>query len=287
MQQARSFILLALLPLLALALYWEGQSYDPGLIDFKLSSRPALLKSFPPEAGDLKQLPGPRWFKKDNLWEYVNGHADYFIGQGFELLTVVEYAPEPGSAWVVAEVYRFDQALAAFGVLMDEKGETARAIDLGKMAFMGQGELSFIQGPFYAKLVALDKRGQLKKLAQAISENLPQAPGTQDLFQGLPKLGKTLSEGFAAEAYRGMGFANQALTRRLEIEGRELEFFLLPKGGQKALAGFQQYLEDAQMKAEKVGSRYKVLDPFEGEWWFWLNQEQALGCFGCLEKDLP
>ena len=84
-------LLIALLPILALLFYLDGQNYDPGLVDFQSGEATAFSPAadlFPETIAGLTRTGQIRRFGKDDLYEYINGHADYFIGAGFRGLAV-------------------------------------------------------------------------------------------------------------------------------------------------------------------------------------------------------
>ncbi len=71
------FVLLALLPLIVFLVYIEGQTYDPALIRFTSSdvSTGAEAALFPREINGFSRSGVVRIYSKENLYEYVNGHA--------------------------------------------------------------------------------------------------------------------------------------------------------------------------------------------------------------------
>src|SRR5512136_2273231 len=98
-------LLIGLLPIIAGILYFRGQRYDPALIDFTTVVRPQTLEPVstrqpiekPQTPSTVQEVAGFRQFgethryTKENLYERVDGHAEYFISAGFQGLTVTEY----------------------------------------------------------------------------------------------------------------------------------------------------------------------------------------------------
>src|SRR5512140_3495651 len=148
-------LLLALLPCIAVFLYLRGQQYDPALINFKSAAETTVTGQVeqapgsigagsPSDPGKTQTLPGPdsgnitgflqvgreRLYTKDNLYEHVDGHAEYFIGAGFSGLSIREYAPAASKdtkAGIQVEVFDMGNSIQAFGVLTDESGDNAQA----------------------------------------------------------------------------------------------------------------------------------------------------------------
>src|SRR3990172_12285068 len=110
--------LIAFLPVLVLVLYSEGQKYDPALINFKSSESGAHRALFLSEIDGYGVSGEVRHFTEENLYEYVNGHAEYFIGAGFKELFVAEYVrsdSQPSQSEMTAEIYDMAEPLQSFG----------------------------------------------------------------------------------------------------------------------------------------------------------------------------
>src|SRR3990172_10381103 len=117
-------LLLALLLVIALIIYFTGQHYDPALIQFDQSGQGQGVSVLPDEVNGLKKTGQIRQFTKENLYEYVNGHAEYFISAGFAGLLVGEYASSGTDASrpdIQTEIYDMGRSIQAFGILMDER----------------------------------------------------------------------------------------------------------------------------------------------------------------------
>ena len=114
-------ILAAFLPIIALILYLEGQNYDSALIQFKPAETSEHNDaSFFPDNIEIFSRSGQlRVYTKENLYEYINGHADFFITSGFIRLTAGEYTktgspPEQSDA--VVDIYDMGKNIHAFGI---------------------------------------------------------------------------------------------------------------------------------------------------------------------------
>ncbi|MBF0158136.1 MAG: hypothetical protein HQL58_01300, partial [Magnetococcales bacterium] len=152
-ESAARLLLLALLPLLAYGIYWQGQQYDPALLDFK-SGGNSMAALLPRQADQWQRQAEVRLFSRDNLYEYINGHAEYFLGAGFRSLAVAEYrlptdGPQPS---VVVDLYDMAEPIHAFGVLMDEMGDRGEAVMIGEGGLQSQRSLGFMTGRYYVKL---------------------------------------------------------------------------------------------------------------------------------------
>lgn len=290
-------LLLLLLPLLILLLlYLDGQRYDSDLLAFKHA--PAR-SPFPDQLAGMTRAGQVRRYAKDTLYEYINGHAEYFIGAGFRGLTVAEYgAAEAGPALVI-NLYDLGNGLNAFGVLMNEAGQQSPA-EVGTLGFQdGQG-VSFIRGPYYTQVSlfdpALDGVEVSRAVDRVLRQDLADRPDAGDLAFRFPAFGEPLATHFVREYYRGMDFLNQVLERRFGYQDAEFDAFQLAPTAAgapdvdavvQALTGF---LDDDGIEyraVERNGLRfYRAIDPYEGDWFFVPLPQTLLGAYTALDDRL-
>lgn len=284
--------LIALLPLLALALYIDGQRYDSGLVEFSpresaAGPDPALL---PEDLAGLPRAGAVRTFTAENLYEYINGHAEYFLAAGFQGLAVGEYgAASDGQPRLVVNLYDLGEALNAFGVLVDEAGEQ-EAVDIGAMGFRSGQRVSFLQGRFYVQMSLFDDGLSAEALGAALAQGLAGQVGEQDLAFRFPDFGKVVRTGFVKEDYRGLGFLKRVLERVFERDGREIQSFLVQGTTAEidALVGdFETFFREDEMPYRQIdgdGLRlYLVEDPYEGDWFFVPLGERLIGVYAPVE----
>jgi hypothetical protein len=280
------WILTLLLPLVAGIIYLEGQDYDPGLIQLERSASGSRVRL--PEA--LAGLPrfGPiRTYDKDNLYEYVDGHAEYYLSAGFKGLQVMEYATTGAQQpQLVVNLYHMGEPLFAFGVLMDELSPDARPVEgIGGMAFAAKSAFNLIQGPYYVQLSRFGPEPDLKVAAKAVAKALPGAGGER-LDLRFPDLGRPTATYFVKEDYHGLEMLDNVLERTFERDGREITAFMLNGRPEKiaetrkALLAFLKGDGIPASEARQDGQDYyRVEDPYEGEWFFTLSETRLLGVF--------
>ncbi len=314
-------LLLALLPCIAVILYLGGQQYDPALIDFKSAAEILVagqIEQAPGSAGlvtasdsgKTQTLPGPdsgniagflqigreRHYTKDNLYEHVDGHAEYFIGAGFIGLSILEYAPAPSKdtkSEIQVEVYDMGNSIQAFGVLTDESGDNAQAISVGTMAFKTSGGISFIKGRYYTKISSFNPKSPLLIFARGFSPTLPAARDSFEIFSRLPDLGKVEKTRFIKEGYRGLDFLRNVVEREYSTGGKKVTVALMT-GNVQAIrtlqSSFFEYFKKSGMiieKAEKDGHEfYKIRDKYEGNWFLIPSSDALFGVFGTEDESI-
>lgn len=287
------WLLSLLLPMIAMALYWEGQDYDPGLI----ALRPAVQGTSLPE--QLVGLPrfGPlRAYDKDNLYEYINGHAEYYLGTGFKALTVAEYA-SAGSAQpeLVVNLYQMGEPLFAFAVLMNELSPDATPVEgIGALAFANGNGFNLIHGPYYLQISRFTGQADPRAAGRALVQALHQGQGElAQLDLSFPALGEPLATQFVKEDYRGLGFLRQVLERRFRRDGKEFAAFQIngpPHQIEHTTQALLTFLGREGIPVEHLafqGLNYHLVDdPYEGQWFFIQKESRLLGAFSSPNADL-
>ncbi len=288
-------LLVALLPLIALLLYLDGQVYDPDLLDFRKAATGGGSSTdlFPDRIAGLDRAGQLRRFDKDNLYEYINGHAEYFIGAGFRALTVGEYgAGDDGQPRVVVNLYDMGGALNAFGVLANEADDQA-PVDVATLGFRGSQGVNFIHGPYYVQVSLFDPGLEPLAAAQDMAEFVAEKATAAELVFRFPNLGAVKSTRFVREYYRGMEFFNNVVERTFERDGKEIPVFVISglaaeiRALEQLLTGF---LTDDGISFEVVernGLRFvEVEDPYEGNWYFVRLEEQLVGAYAPLDDGM-
>lgn len=183
---------LAFLALIAGWVAWAGAHPDPGLLAevAALEAPPAAL-----ERGDLPaEIAAPGWregrlarFDAKNLYEKINGRADFFTTRGFLGLTFVSLSHESGT--VDVEFYDMGSAENALGAFSAEKPPEAPAtIANGTQWYLARNAAFVARGRHYARLLGSDEgpavRAQLDHLRRVLEQGLAagERPWSHTLF---------------------------------------------------------------------------------------------------------
>jgi len=318
-------ILLGLLPCIAAILYIRGQSYDPALIDFKTAegvlphiagapsqrvdnniSAPVVKEISTPESLRLSGGPGIAGFRpvggehrytKENLYEHVDGHAEYFIGAGFMGLTVTEYitteskTSEPD---IQVEAYDMGKGIQAFGVLVDESGENPRAVSVGTMGFKTSGGVNFIKGRYYVKINAFNSKAPALKFAKEFSNTFsPGQDSFSKVFSRFPDLGKVEKTRFVKEGYRGLDFLHNVIERGYSTGEKKITVALITGSEEEMkslLASFEDYFRKSGIRYERTQKdgieAYKIIDKYEGNWFLIPGNSATFGLFGTEDEGI-
>ncbi len=290
----RRILLLALLPVIASILYLEGQRYDPALIrfsadDLAAGGQAALL---PDRVGTMVRSGPLRTFSKDNLYEYVNGHAEYFLSAGFESLTVGDYLGQDnptGQADLVADIYDMGKPLYAATVLADETGGTPGTLPFGAVGARSDQGISFTSGKYYIRIGIFRADAPVEEFAAAIHrliipDKTAAVPVPTNHLPDLPDAGPIR---FVKEAYRGLDFANNIQERTYTVNDVTVQVALAtgePVEMEELRAAYLDFFTESDVPVEtrQVNGQtvYKIADPYEGIWYLLERAGALLGIYG-------
>jgi hypothetical protein len=290
--------LLALPPLLAAGLYWQGQRYDHGLVELRSTAAQggeyALTARLPASLGGLERVGATRAFARDTLYEYVNGHAEYYITAGFEGLAVGEYgADAQGQPSLVVNLWDMGRPLHAFGVLMDEAGNDAAPLPGAVLGFRTSNGLSLAHGRYYVQVNSYAPGAEVAGGLPDLLAALGPADQAGAAVAQFPALGRVATTRFVKEGYRGLDMLANAMVRRFERDGVEIEAFLV-QGSPTQIATVDRQLQaflDAEGMAREgvpVGDHtiHRVSDRYEGDWFYVAAGGRLLGVYAPLDAAL-
>lgn len=293
------YLILFILPVIGIIIYLDGQNYNPGLLDFQTDKGiSSLIISYLPKKNGIYQRVGQiRQYSKDNLYEYINGRAEFFISFGFVKLAVADYSsedPEKSKSEFVVDIYDMGKIENSFGILMEESSKNSIPVEIGFRGFLTQRTLNFAKGAYYIKINAYRDNAPLAKFAGEL-ENLL---GIQE--NSIPQFGKFPKDGivnnsvkFIKENYHGLSFANNVFEQEYEINGESFKAFLIEGSNDETTNLLNQYFnffKEDNIKYQTVQYKnrkyYKIFDPFEGNWFLIPFKKDLFGVYGSLSDEV-
>jgi len=146
--------------------------------------------NLPETAGSWRQQEQPRWIDSENIFDYMNGAGELYVGYRFDHLEVYEYAaPEGGD--ILVELYFMKSSDDAFGLLsLDWGGDQVDLADNppsetvyyapSSRALYGAGLLRIWAGDVYARIMIYSESPESKEaalsLGRAIAADRPAPP---------------------------------------------------------------------------------------------------------------
>ena len=206
-----------------------------------------------PKDGDL-----PGWsrvteaesFEAENLWEYINGQADFFIDYGFVRVDTAEYQNDQEANSVVLEIYTMGRPENAFGIFAAERTEDDRSVEIGNGAYLGPNVLGFWHGERYVKLTSFDEGQEIEEMlvgfAEAISSLMPGDRGGVGALLLFPNDGRVeSSERFIPKNFLGQKYLTDAYRVDYISDDQTVQLFIMET--------------DSSVEAE---SRFSLLEEF-------------------------
>jgi hypothetical protein len=153
------------------------------------------------------QVGDVRVYHADNLWEYIDGAAELFVGYDVQTCTTADLSS--GDLVVTIDLYDMGDPLNGFGVFSRERAGERIAVSGATEARVSPPYLALLlKGSTYAKVNVLE--GELtEQNARTLLEGLAaQLPGDAALpveLDRLPREGRIAgTEGFQREGYLGL-----------------------------------------------------------------------------------
>jgi hypothetical protein len=252
-----------------------------------------MLTFFPSKIGLFTRINQLRRYTKENLYEYVNGHAEYFISAGFEMLAVGDYrlsGDEDEETDAVVDIYDMGKSIQAFSILADESRGKTDKISTGAEGFRTQQGISFVKGQYYVRISSFNEKVSLDTFAEQIDALIGTGPDASPEFARLPHLGEVLQTRYVREAYRGLDFVNNVIEREYRIGGENIQVFLFT--GQKnevrkLVRSFMKFFSQSEIQYDtivKMGiTIYEVNDPYEGDWLLIPLSDAIIGIYGHID----
>ena len=263
----------------------DGES-SPAPIPAGIQARLAGLLPEPAEAG--AKPASERQFYSSDLYRYIDGAADAFLG--FDLVAMVHQEYKAKDADITLDIYDMGKPLNAFGMYAAERSPSYHFLPLGAEGYVSDFILNFFQGEFYVKLSAFSNDGKsapdLVPWAQAISAKIGTEKSMPAALSILPVEGRAeKSEKFVNKSPLGHDFLSPAIEATYLIEGKPV-LLLISKASDAAGATERVHqLRDYFRKSGKIGPGPEIVsgafrgsNQYEGEVIFFSRGTYAVLC---------
>jgi hypothetical protein len=160
-----------------------------------------------PEIEGWTQVGDVQLYDADNLWEYINGAAELFVGYDVQTCRTADLTS--GDVTVTVDLYDMGTPLNAFGVYKRESsGEGVQLADAVEAVISPPYQALLLKGVTYVKVNAVE--GELteangRDLLQAIAAALPGQTTYPSELTLLPEAGKIAgTEGYQRRDFLGL-----------------------------------------------------------------------------------
>jgi len=187
------------------------------------------------------RLPIPGWkpegqpyrYIPANLYEYINGGADYFIAYGFISLTGANYSPVSGGMdSVTVDIYDMGDNLNAFGVFQPRRDSQAPSLNIGPGSFGSDDYVAFHKDRFYVEIQAYitekNAKRVVKDMASMVAAHLPGDDSLPHELSYFPEKERIAgSERYIRGGILGHAFLDRGIVCDYRIEGKKVTAFVV------------------------------------------------------------
>lgn len=228
-------------------------------------------------------------FDRSNLFNHINGAAEFYYSYGFDKLYVVHYAK--GDAEMAVEAYHHSDPVHAYGIYSMERPSEAAVKDIGAQGYYEEGILNFTTGSWYVKMRAYREPGAdsgvLLETAREMAPVLCAEPALPVVIRAMPQQGLVPnSRQYISNTFMGLELLGSAYRAVYKEGDEEMELFVIeresPAAIEKLIADYQAFAQSEGQTADS--GTYRVEDPFNGT----VNLKQVGNyLIGLSGADLP
>lgn len=210
-----------------------------------------------PEGWQLSDKPD--YFTADNLYEQINGRAEFYLAYNVVGMTMAIYEIEPNKEpFLECSVYDMGTPLNAYGAYSGDRSQDAEVLDLGRQAYRSGASFFVRQGQYYCRVVSSDDNVELvdlglqlaKKFVDVLPDHGQPIPG----LNALPKKNRIPhSDNYFLVDALGLDFMVQTFTAKYDYQGSEVtQFVSMQESKADAINALNQYEEYTNRYGEGV-----------------------------------
>lgn len=237
--------------------------------DFSYGDHSEMGDAFPELAGWQKEGV-PDIYTPDNLFEYINGAAEVYLGYSFEKLATLTYKNKKNQSLTV-DIYRHKNQNNGFGIYSQEKPAIGEFLTIGTQGYYEKGVLNFFKGCFYVKMTCFDIEDNDKLLLTSTANRIANRLMAKEHFP-LPvlclpaKSKKKNSEKYIAKNFLGHGFLHSAFIADYQNDGESFQIFIIEADNKvTAKEMIENYLDLVKKKGLEISEnngRLEFTDPY-------------------------
>jgi hypothetical protein len=200
-------------------------------------------------------------FNRKNLWEKINGHADFFLSYDMVRMTFADYrdSSDP-KRFILVFIYDMGNPTNAFGVFSGERQEEIIPVGLGRDGYRFKENLFIWKGPYYLHIIASEDSPELRELSllasKKILDSLDDSGGIVKGLERLPEKDRLPgSEQYYRKDAMGLDFLDDTFMAQYRKKGITFTFFLTykenPAAAGKVLEKYAAYAKEFGVGAKE------------------------------------
>ena len=210
-----------------------------------------------PEGWQLSDKPD--YFTAENLYEQINGRAEFYLAYNVVGMTMAIYEIEPNEEpFFECSVYDMGTPLNAYGAFSGERSQDAEVLGLGRQAYRSGASFFIRQGQYYCRIVSSDDNVELVDLGLQLAEKfvdvLPDHGQPIPGLNALPKKNRIPhSDNYFLVDALGLDLMVHTFTAKYDYQGSKVtQFVSMQESKADAIDALNQYEEYAKRYGESV-----------------------------------
>lgn len=196
------------------------------------------------------------FFTPENLYEKINGRAEYYIAYDVIGMTFASFEKKTDSGcYINLSIYDMGRPINAFGVFSGERSSEGQHLELGRDAYRSGADYYVWHGQYYIQIIASNTLDESKnvgfELAEKLSDSLPDSGESVWGLTALPKENRVPQsiQYFLVDAM-GLDFMRNVYTAKYYKGDTVLSVFLSKEDSSESA---QKTLEKFIAHAEQYG----------------------------------
>ncbi len=173
----------------------------------------------------------PRFYDKDNLYEYIDGNCELYFSYGFVKLLNAFYRNSVDSSQEISvDIYDMGKSLNAFGVYSSMIHPDYDFDQIGNEAVISSQEIRFWQNRYEVEIRSnFDENSVdiLKKFARHISQKIPAGEAVPEFHWLIAENQIPHTLKYIATGFLGLDSIPGGFEARYEIKGMEIKGFII------------------------------------------------------------
>ncbi|WP_289055616.1 DUF6599 family protein [Carboxylicivirga marina] len=229
-----------------------------------------------------------QFYSRDNLYDYINGASDFYLGYDFQDLWVVDYKNEAGQM-LTLELYRHGDKLKTFGIYSEERPQSAKLQEIGAQGFLESGAVFFLADNYYVKVY--NSRPEVGEadfvaFAKAVAQSICSDCGMPHQFESFPENGRVaLSERYMPENFMGISGFNGVCTVKYEHQGESFRLFVYEASDKNCRALMEKYFKRLKYKKKLKEKTYSFDDSYLGKVQIYYKEGRVAGMLDAKNPD--
>jgi hypothetical protein len=228
-------------------------------------------------------------FTADNLYNHIDGAAEFYFSYNFQSLWVTRY--KKGEAEITLEVYDHGDPVHAFGIYSMERPDNAAVSAIGAEGYFEESILNFVTGKYYVKMFSFRElnagSGILLSTAKNFAPRLEKDPRLPVIVKQMPTENLVHNScQFIPDNFMGLELLGSAFRASYKTADGTLTLFVLErKSADEAALILKKYHEFVKKDpGELKEGSYLIEDPFNGKVFLYWKNNYIIGFSG---DDLP